>query len=78
MTIKYKTTGRTFKTYTQDSDGFHFSPDGISLMPRAAFHINSSCPESYKHIILECINKGWLTRVAHQPIHEAFIEIVSN
>jgi hypothetical protein len=62
------------KTYLQDSNDFHFSPDGISLVPRAALQINSKCPDSYKRIILECINNGWLTRIANQPIHEHFME----
>ena len=66
--------GPKFKTYLQNSNDFHFSPDGISLVPRASFQINSQCPDSYKRIIIECINNGWLTRVAHQPIHEHFIE----
>jgi hypothetical protein len=78
MTVNYNSSGRSFKTYLQTSDGFHFSPDGISLVPRAAFQISQSCPDSYKSIIIECINNGWLTRVAHQPVHEAFVESLSS
>jgi hypothetical protein len=77
MTITYSTPKITFKTWHLGMNDFHFSPDGISLVPRAAFQITSQCPDSYKRIIIECINNGWLTRVAHQPIHEHFMEELS-
>jgi hypothetical protein len=53
---------------------FHFSPDGISLVPRAGFQIDQSCPREYRMIISQCINNGWLKAVSHQPIQEVFLE----
>lgn len=39
--------------------------DGLMICPRAGFEINSKCPESYKQVIAECIDNGWLKPVAH-------------
>jgi hypothetical protein len=66
-----------YKTYTNKDPGFHFSPDNIVIVPRAEFQISQRCPENYRSLILECINNGWLKAVAHQPIHEAFMEELS-
>lgn len=38
--------------------------DGITKRPRAGFEINTSCPEEYKRIVLQCIEYGWLSPVA--------------
>ena len=39
--------------------------DGLMICPRAGFEINAKCPESYKQVIAECIDNGWLKPVAH-------------
>jgi hypothetical protein len=77
MTITYSTPKITFKTWHSGMNDFHFSPDGISLVPRAGLQISQRCPENYRSLILQCINNGWLKAVAHQPIHEAFMEELS-
>jgi hypothetical protein len=38
------------------------------MAPRAGFNISQGCPKEYRMIILECMNNGWLTPVAH--VHE--------
>ncbi len=48
--------------------------DGIVITPRAGFEITKDCPREYKLIIAECINNKWLRPIAHQPIHEEFME----
>ena len=63
-----------YKTYQRDDPEFHFSPDNIMLVPRAGLEISQKCPREYKMIIVECINNGWLKPIAHQPVHELFIE----
>lgn len=72
--MTFATTKITFKTWHQGSEGFHFSPDGISLVPRAGFQISEHCPKEYKLIIAECINNGWLKPISHQPVQEHFME----
>jgi hypothetical protein len=42
--------------------------DGLVITPRAGFNISQGCPKEYRMIILECMNNGWLTPVAH--VHE--------
>jgi hypothetical protein len=46
-------------------DGFYFSPNKLTIIPRAGFEINKKCPREYRLIISECITNGWLTPVAH-------------
>jgi hypothetical protein len=46
-------------------DGFYFTPDNLTIVPRAGFEINEKCPREYKLIIAECINNGWIKPVAH-------------
>lgn len=70
----YSTPSIKFKTWHQGADGFHFSPDGVSLVPRAGFQLSQEMPREYKLIIAECINNGWLKAVSHQPVQEYFIE----
>jgi hypothetical protein len=48
------------------------------IAPRAAFEITRSCPDRYALTIRECINNGWLKAVAHRPVHEEFMEKISN
>jgi hypothetical protein len=72
-----KVTSNKFKTWLQQDKGFHFSPDNLTLVPRASFQIDNNCPQAYRLIIAECINNGWIKPVAYQPIEEHFIEQLS-
>lgn len=65
---------KKYKTYSQADPGFNFSPDNIMLVPRASFQLSDKCPREYKLIIAECIGRGWLKAVAHQPVQEYFME----
>lgn len=66
----FKTSGSKFKTLKSGDDDFTFSPDGITMVPRASFVVNSGCPQNYKEIIAECIKHGWLRPVAHMRDEE--------
>jgi hypothetical protein len=48
--------------------------DGLTVSHRAGFEICGSMPYEYKLIVTECMNKGWLQPIAHQPVHEHFME----
>ena len=65
-----KSSGIRFKTLHRGDDDFMFSPDGITLVPRASFTISQHCPENYRGLINECINYGWLRPVAHMRDEE--------
>ena len=68
--------GRSFKTLKHSDPDFSFSPDGISIVPRAAFEISSGCPLNYREIIQECIRHGWLRPVAHMRDTEYTMELL--
>jgi hypothetical protein len=54
-----------------------FIVDGLMMAPRAGLIIDNNCPREYKMIIATCINNGWLRPIAHQPVHEHFMEELS-
>jgi hypothetical protein len=60
-----KISGSKFKTLKSGDDDFTFSPDGITMVPRASLVISQRCPENYRTLILECVNHGWLKPIAH-------------
>ena len=60
-----KISGNKFKTLQRGDDDFMFSPDGVTMVPRASFVVNSGCPQNYKEIIAECFSHGWIKPVAH-------------
>lgn len=69
----------TTKTYIQLRPGdpdFAFSPNGISLVPRAGFEISKKCPDHYKQILMECLRHDWITPVAHMRDTEYTMELL--
>jgi hypothetical protein len=69
-------TSRPHKTLRAKDADFIFSPDGLTLVPRASFEVNNQCPREYKLIIAECINNGWLKPVAHMRDVEYTMELL--
>lgn len=63
----------TVRTIRKGEKGFMLM-DGITVMPRAGFEINRSCPDAYKQIIATCIDNGWLKPVAYVKDSELFWE----
>ena len=68
--------GRSYKTLRPSDADFTFSPNGITLVPRASFEVNHQCPREYRLIISECINNGWLKPVAHMRDTEYTMELL--
>lgn len=64
------TTRSAYQVVRANDPEFHFSPDGLSLIGRAALEISCGCPDRYKDIIAECINRGWLKPVAYMRNEE--------
>lgn len=71
MTFNVQTS--SIRTIRKGEKGFMLI-DGMVVMPRAGFEISRSCPSSYKQIIAECIDNGWLKPVAYVKDHELFWE----
>jgi len=68
--------GRSHKTLRPGDADFTFSPNGITLVPRAGFEIDINCPDNYFHILQTCINKGWVKPVAHMRDTEYTMELL--
>jgi hypothetical protein len=62
------------KTIKSGDTDWVFSPDGITVCPRASLLITDQCPDYYKTIIADAYSKGWLIPQAHIPVHEHFME----
>ena len=58
----------------RDNDPDFKIQDGFALVPRAGFHILPECPPSYKQVIMECVNAGWLKPVAHIKDYELMLD----
>jgi hypothetical protein len=69
-------TGRPHKTLRAKDADFTFSPNGLTLIPRASFEVSKECPREYKLIIAECISNGWLQPVAHMRDVEYTMELL--
>ena len=68
--------GRPHKTLRAKDADFSFSPDGLTLVPRASFEISKECPREYRLIIAECIGNGWLLPIAHMRDTEYTMELL--
>ena len=61
----FETSTHTFRTLRPKDSDFSFSPDGITLVPRAGIEISINCPDNYFQVLQTCIDKGWIKPVAH-------------
>lgn len=61
--INYKVSTMKTRTLLNDDKDFYIYSEFVKL-PRASFQIDAQCPEQYKHIIVKCIDRGWLKPVA--------------
>jgi len=52
--------------------------DGLIVTNRAGFEIKTTCPASYRTVIMECIDNGWLQPVAHMTEREMMISGLIN
>jgi hypothetical protein len=59
------TKSKPYRKIHSSEKHFHFSPDGIKVVPRAGIEISQRCPENYQHLIQECLHHGWLRPVAY-------------
>ena len=67
---------RPHKTLRHNEADFVFSPDGITIVPRASLEIAQDCPYEYKLILAKCLDQGWLTPVAHMRDVEYTMELL--
>ena len=61
------------RTIRQDDPLFTIN-DGLMMVHRAGFEVSQGCPQSYRMIISECIDRGWLKPVAYMTAEEQLME----
>lgn len=57
-------------------DNFTFSPDGITVVPRAHVIILEQCPADYRDMISYALVKGWIQPVANMRDTEYTMELL--
>jgi len=70
------TQGKPHKTLHRGDSDFTFSPDGLTIVPRASFEISEKCPPEYQKILYECWGNGWIKPVAHMRDTEYIVELL--
>ena len=67
---------RSHVTLRPGHEDFSFSPDGVTVVPRAAIEISQRCPENYRSLIAECVGHGWIKSVANMRETEYTMELL--
>jgi len=71
-----KISNSRYRALRPEDPDFTFSPDGITLVTRAAIEISQRCPDKYQVLIQECISHGWLKPVAYMRDTEYTMELL--
>jgi len=69
MTYIIASNNKTIKTIRKGNVDFLIQ-NGLTMTPRAGFEISNKCPSTYKLMIVEAINNGWLQPVAYMKESE--------
>jgi len=67
--MKYKVNKTSLVTLKPNDPDFLLK-DQFVVSPRAGFEIDGRCPHTYKRVITECLQNGWLKPVATVYDHE--------
>jgi len=65
------------KTIKSTDPRFRIS-DGLIVSGRAGIYISQHCPDTYKHLIEECVKHGWIQPVAYMTEREMMISGLLN
>jgi hypothetical protein len=69
-------TSNGYKMLKPGDKNFTFSPNGVTLVPRASLEISPDCPSEYRHIIMQAYQYGWLKPVANMRNPEYTMELL--
>jgi hypothetical protein len=67
---------KSYVSIYRGQDNFMFSPDGITLVPRAHVMILEQCPWEVRDQINYALAKGWLQPVANMRDSEYTMELL--
>ena len=70
------TVAKGYKMIRPGDSLFTFSPNGVTLVPRASLEISSNCPSDFRHIIQQAHQNGWLKAVANMRDPEYTMELL--
>ena len=71
--MTFKMYSSRIRTIRQGDDNFHIQ-DSMVISPRAGFEISQECPMSYRKVLAECIEHGWIRPVAYTKDSELMWE----
>lgn len=67
---------KTYVSLCRGEDDFLFSPDGISLVPRAEIVISEQCPTHIRDMVDLAFRKGWVAPIANMRETEYTLELL--
>lgn len=70
------TKSKGYKMLKAGDKNFTFSPNGVTIVPRASLEISPNCPKDYAHIIQQAYQYGWLKPVANMRDPEYTMELL--
>ena len=65
MTITYSKPDHKIKTILPGDEGWFMRHDNMTLTPRAGIQITDACPYSYKLIMAQAFDEGWIKPIAY-------------
>lgn len=71
----FKTT-KSYVSLYKGQDNFTFSPDGVTMVPRAHILVLEQCPAEYRDMVSYAIAKGWVQPVANMRDTEYTMELL--
>ena len=67
---------KTYVSLCRGENDFMFSPDGITMVPRAQVIVLEQCPANVRDTIIVALNKGWLQPIANMRDTEYTMELL--
>lgn len=71
----FKTT-KSYVSLYKGQDNFTFSPDGVTMVPRAHILVLEQCPAEIRNTINWALAKGWVQPVANMRDTEYTMELL--
>jgi hypothetical protein len=67
---------RSHVTLRPGHEDFSFSPDGITVVPRASIEIDEKCPIEYRQMLMVALDFGWIRPNANMRETEYTMELL--
>jgi hypothetical protein len=67
---------RSYVSLRRWQKDFSFSPDGVTVVPRASIEIDDECPTEYKQMLMVALDFDWVRPVANMRETEYTMELL--